>query len=102
MRENIFQQIVACTWWKDGQIDLIFNENKNEFLSRRCHQQMEEKLQVSHLADLTACFATMLEVVRAGYPLNFGTSLFVLRIYPLKVYSYNVDIFAAFFFMRNT
>ena len=74
MRENIFQQIVACTWWKDGQIDLIFNENKNEFLSRRCHQQMEEKLQVSHLADLTACFATMLEVVRAGYPLNFRTS----------------------------
>ena len=74
VRENIFQQIAACTWWKDGQIDLIFNENKNEFLSRRCHQQMEEKLQVSHLADLTACFATMLEVVRAGYPLNFRTS----------------------------
>ena len=97
MRENIFQQIVACTWWKDGQIELIFNENKDEFLSRRCHQQMEEKLQVSHLTDLTACFATMLEVVRAGYPLNFGTSLFVLRIYPLKVYSYNADIFAAFF-----
>ena len=100
MRENIFQQIVACTWWKDGQIDLIFNENKNEFLSRRCHQQMEEKLQVSHLADLTACFAAMLEVLRAGYPLNFGTSQFVLRIYPLKVYSYNVDIFTAFFYAK--
>ena len=56
MRENIFQQIVACTWWKDGQIDLIFNENKNEFLSRRCHQQMEEKLQVSHLADRNRLF----------------------------------------------
>ena len=97
MRENIFQQIVACTWWKDGQIDLIFNENKNEFLSRRCHQQMEEKLQVSHLADLTACFAAMLEVVRAGYPLNFGTSQFVLKIYPIKVSHYYVDIFAAFF-----
>ena len=91
MRENIFQQIVACTWWKDGQIELIFNENKDEFLSRRCHQQMEEKLQVSHLADLTACFAAMLEVVRAGYPLNFGTSQFLLKIYPVKVYRYDID-----------
>ena len=27
MRENIFQQIVACTQGKDGQIHLIFNEN---------------------------------------------------------------------------
>ena len=52
---------------------------------------MEEKLQVSHLADLTACFAAMLEVVRAGYPLNFGTSQFLLKIYPLKVYRYDVD-----------
>ena len=31
MRENIFQQIVACTQGKDGQIHLIFNENKDEF-----------------------------------------------------------------------
>ena len=100
MRENIFQQIVACTQGKDGQIYLILNEDKDEFLSWRCHQQMEEKLQVSHLADLTACFAAMLEVVRAGYPLNFGTSQFVLRIYPLKVYRYNVDIFAAFFYAK--
>ena len=58
---------------------------------------MKEKLQVSHLADLTACFAAMLEVEGAGYPLNFGTSQFVLKIYPMKVYHYYVDIFAAFF-----
>ena len=61
---------------------------------------MEEKLQVSHLADLTACFAAMLEVVRAGYQLNFGTSQFVLKIYPIKVSHYYVDIFAAFFYAK--